>query len=207
MKTLFLKITAMLTLTIVLQTAAYFIQARISRDYPAKMETMYRILSGDPDVLYLGDSTLTSISAHDSIQRTIPELLAGYLPQRRVDTINNGAYHAGVYYHIANRLVKKGKFNTILIIPINPRSFPAAWDMRPEYQFSREILLLDYDNILLRVFYGPLSIFKVFNSFPVSAETFNRLPVYEGTRVIGRMIEFSGEAGKGQLRTRRCATG
>lgn len=200
-RTFLLKLTALAALTCALQGLVYFAQMRTSLRLPSRIESIYQTLYDKPDVLYLGDSTLTAMASRDSVRKTTPQFLQDLLPAVRIGMIQGAAYHSGVYYAVCKLLVRRGYHNTTLIIPINPRSFPAAWDLQPGYQFDREIKFLEHDSLLLRVFCKAALIFKVFKTATITDEEFRRLPVYEGGRVIGSAGEF--EAGKGRTSDER----
>jgi len=108
-----------------------------------------------PDVVYLGDSTVFSISDKDEDRRSTSDMLAADLfGKARVLGLTHGAYHMEIYYHILNVFGRTRKRPRLVIVPINMRSFSPQWYMRPSWRFETEIELLnDYSSGIGRSIY------------------------------------------------------
>jgi len=142
-------------------------------------------------ILYFGDSTVVYRCDPDgpSLFEAVKERLG---PQWSIGQVAHPAYSLTQYETFCRYLSKHDSRPEAVIIPINLRSFTTGWDMRPEWQFQRETVYALYDSFLYRVFFTPLTIFKApqFNLSPIEAGTFQRLPVYKGTELVGTVKEF-----------------
>lgn len=95
-----------------------------------------------------------------------------------------------IYLAYARYIVAKENLPKTVIIPINLRSFSPEWDVRPEYQFEKELTFLQNNNsIFIRSFHKPLSIFRFYKP-EISKQEYEALPVYHGSQLVGTVGEF-----------------
>lgn len=166
------------------------ISALYPPDLPAEILQMEHQLLTEPDVVYLGDSTLT----YPVGEVTSGEILQEFLPGHTVSQVAHPAYNLDLYYHYAAYLARLDVPPEIVIIPINLRSFSPEWDRRPAYQFEAEKAVLSYGPLLSTILYRPLDIFGAFSS-PISQRDFFNTPVLSGTTPIGQVAEFEQRLG------------
>jgi hypothetical protein len=182
----FLKLGGFAAGVIIIQFGIFrFWPAVINADRPEEIAAA-RAAADRPDIVFLGDSTITKVPDGDPDPRTLPQLLQADLPGRKVIPLAHVAYQAEVFADLTGFLGRQPAKPKTLIIPINLRSFSPEWHRRPEYQFEKIRLWLRYgDNLLFQVFYKPLLVFKVFNLKPISPEEYALTPVWDGTQKIG----------------------
>ncbi|MBN1383796.1 MAG: hypothetical protein JW983_02785 [Elusimicrobia bacterium] len=190
MKKLIIKIGIIFFIVFTLQIIIYFAEGGSKHVYPDKIESVYEIIKSEPDIIYFGDSVVTSCDVADKNKKTLPEMLEEILKNKKVGAIENSAYHPEVFYAVCKNIVSRGAGVETVVIPINLRSFSTEWDMKPEYQFREDIAFFTYDSLLFRVFYEPFTVFKVFDLTPVSEEDYKRTPVYNGDIMAGRVKDF-----------------
>ncbi len=143
------------------------------------------------DVLYLGDSTIEYRHKGDTDRRSIVRMLRDMVPGLRVKRLTHAAYQLDVYAAYCRYIVScerrhKPRF---VIIPINMRSFSPHWDMKPEYQFEREKIILMGG--LRHVFYRPLRIFK-YKFDKTTRERYLDTPVFKGDLRVGMVKGMAG---------------
>jgi hypothetical protein len=96
-----------------------------------------------PEILFLGDSTVERVSRYDEDKRSTPEVLNDMIKDSDVVGISHSAYTMNHYYHLIKLFgVLRDKPKTV-IIPVNMRSFSPSWYERPQFQFNRQIEILN----------------------------------------------------------------
>jgi len=160
---------------------------------PKKVTDIRQIIDRQPDVLYLGDSVLESVSSKDKNHAPLPEMLASRLGDTTLDSIYRAAYHAGLFLEICRSAVKKNKAPKVVLASINLRSFSPGWSSRPEYQFEDIKVFLRYDSLLFRIFYKPLGVFNAYDLTPISHKTFESLPVLFQGKEVGTVWDYTNE--------------
>lgn len=116
-------------------------------------------------------------------------MLDKQLPQYSIKAVASGAYNADIHYPFCKYMIKNDYRPEFLIVPVNMRSFSPEWDRNPNYQFEEERSWLAYDSYLFRLFYRPLSVFKL-NKREISQQDFENSPVYDGGVEAGRVRDF-----------------
>ena len=93
-----------------------------------------------PSVLFLGDSVLLRISNHDVNTDTLDKMLSEKLGNKiDVFTVSHTAYHMKVYKSLISALFTTKSKPSLVLLPINLRSFSPQWDFYPSWQFNLEI--------------------------------------------------------------------
>ncbi|MBN2393700.1 MAG: hypothetical protein JXR84_23410, partial [Anaerolineae bacterium] len=152
---------------------------------PAEIVQFDRYLEQGVDVLYLGDSTLLLPFG----EVTTGEILQELLPDRRIGQVAHPAYGLDLFYDYAAYVDRHGGWPTTLVLPINLRSFSAAWDMRPAFQFEKESKILALGLPWARLFFRPLDVFGFFRP-SISQQDFLNTPVYDGDVRVGYVRDF-----------------
>jgi hypothetical protein len=158
-----------------------------------KISEFEATLSERPDVILFGSSVNKHIPQSDKDRRYIHQMLADTLPNVRVMGVSGGAYHLELYQAFIDNLIAEKKFKGTLIIPINLRSFSPEWDIRPEYQFEPEKLVLRkgryWGGVLIN-----LSVFKYkYTENTISNELFLKTLVYKKDSLVGNVADFLTE--------------
>jgi hypothetical protein len=165
------------------------------KNYVFRFEVFTRLktfLKKKKDIIYFGDSTLYTVGRGDKDKRDLGRMAADMLPQYSMGEISHAAYHIELYLEYCRYIVKQKYHPSIIIIPINMRSFSPDWDMRPQYQFEREKIILKGGLLkhLVLVFYKPLRVFK-YDFYTLTREEFLNTPVFNGTRRVGVISDFN----------------
>ncbi len=119
---------------------------KIPKPYPAlaKLVASYdsRLRKG-AEILFLGDSVVERTSRHDTDKRTLDQMIADELAnKKRLLCIARAAYHFRIYYYLLNVLRTTLKRPELVILPVNMRCFSPQWDLNPAWQFEEEIQAL-----------------------------------------------------------------
>ncbi|MBI1307854.1 MAG: hypothetical protein GC181_14720 [Bacteroidetes bacterium] len=77
------------------------------------------------EVLYFGESSNFSTHPDDSLKEPISKFISYHFPDSRFATINNSAYHAGLYLQLI-RQIDKGSKVQMVIVTLNMRTFDQA---------------------------------------------------------------------------------
>lgn len=78
----------------------------------------------DADILYLGDCSDSYFGKDNEGEKGISQLLDSLLPDKKVATISETGFHAGMYHSILNQVPENSKIKTV-IVTMNLRSFSA----------------------------------------------------------------------------------
>jgi hypothetical protein len=146
-------------------------------------------------ILLFGDSVLSHTGEHHEESTTIPRLLQARIAGIPLGVVTHRAFHAGVFLACGNYIVHQSFQPRLCIFEINMRSFSPGWDLRPEWQFEEERLLLSH-GILFRIVFRALAVFKAFNLSPVKQNEFDHAPVFDGERVIGHVGDYPGPSAR-----------
>lgn len=157
---------------------------------PDDILTFQEYLESGVDIIYFGDSTLW----YPVDSQTTAEILQGMLPEEHIGELSHAAYGMDVYRAYVEYMVSRGYEPELLIIPINMRSFSPEWDQRPEYQFVQEKRILQYGNLLVRLFGRPMNILGGFST-DITHEEYLLTDVYSGTVPVGQVQEFESALG------------
>lgn len=147
------------------------------------------------DVIYFGDSTVYMTGEGDSDKRKMWRMLSdGLKPAYSLGNITHAAYHMDLYLEFCRYIVRGKTHPRVIIIPINMRSFSPEFDMRPQYQFEKEKIVLrgGISRLLLLAFYKLLRAFN-YDFSTVSREEFINAPVYDGTEKVGVVSDFNNK--------------
>ncbi len=97
-----------------------------------------------PDILLLGDSVTERISRLDKDKRSLGDLVtAKFKEWHRLLCISHSAYHMEVYRALLDVLRTTQHKPSLVILPINMRSFSPQWHLEPSWQFDSELGLLE----------------------------------------------------------------
>ncbi|MCP4154851.1 MAG: hypothetical protein GY757_44425, partial [bacterium] len=114
-------------------------------DYVHKFEPFTHtkdLLKEKTDIIYLGDSTICSRGKKDSDDRCISEMVRDMLPRYSLGRVTHEAYQMDLYLEFCKYICRQKNLPSIIIIPINMRSFAPGWDMKPQFQFEKETIIL-----------------------------------------------------------------
>lgn len=142
------------------------------------------------NVVYFGDSIITSFAKFDQNKKSISTMLQNKQPNLLIARVSHNAYHMGLYLEYARYIVAQENLPQAVIIPINLRTFSPEWDMRPEYQFEKEARFLqNNNNLFIQSFNKPLSIFRWYKP-EITRQQYETTPIYNGTRKVGIVRDF-----------------
>ncbi len=165
MKKLLSKLTIYFLILAGLQIGLYFVFPQYIKA-PEEVLSLRKALSEKTNIIYFGDSTLITTSAGDTDKRSIDTMLFSIMPQYSIQPIIHSSYHQDLFAKFSSIIARKNK-NKFVIIPINMRSFAAAWDQNSSYQFREHVLYLEnYYNPFVYPFLPFLVNFHYFNLYP-----------------------------------------
>lgn len=99
----------------------------------------------DADILYLGDCSDSYFGKDKEGEKGISQLLDSLLPDKKVATISETGFHAGMYYSILNQVPENSKINTV-IVTMNLRSFSAQTiNSYINNSINQRMIMLDND--------------------------------------------------------------
>ncbi|MED3574803.1 hypothetical protein, partial [Cytobacillus praedii] len=90
----------------------------------------------------LGDSVMSVLAYQDMNRITLYDMLKNEIEDTSNFTVEGFHYpgfHFGVFYTVLQFLVNTEKLPSIIILPINIRSFSPQWNMNPDYQYEKII--------------------------------------------------------------------
>lgn len=182
MKALAVKFIIFVVVLLSLQTT---VAALFPPALPEEILELEQQLDQGVDIVYLGDSTLT----YPLGEVTTADILQEQLPDYTVGEVAHPAYNLDLYRRYAEYIVRQDAPVEAVIMPINMRSFSPEWDLRPNYQFEREKMVLTLGLPLSRILYRPLDTLGGFNA-SISNDTFLRATVFNGEKPVGRVADF-----------------
>ena len=148
------------------------------------------LLAGNADVIFFGDSTITSVAPSDQNKDFISTMLQNKQPNRLIGRISHPAYNMDLYVEYAHYLANQESPPQTVIIPINLRSFSPEWDMRPGYQFEQEKRFLRHNNnLFIKAVDGPLSIFHWYEPEVIN-QVYENTAVFDGDQQVGIVKDF-----------------
>ena len=129
-------------------------------------------------VVYFGDSVVCSIEQRDTDRRSLVEMTQA-LVEQPVTMLAHPAFSQRVFTAFTRRMARRHVLGNVeaVFLPVNPRSFSPAWDMRPEWQFERLLFLLRHDGVFERAFFHPMATFRCASLASVSTRAFLDTPV------------------------------
>lgn len=108
-----------------------------------KLKSLFSGEGDAPRCLYLGDSVLLRVAHEDIDRRCLGELFCDELRVKMsADWIAHSAYHMEIYYYFLRYVLSLEQTPSLIILPINMRSFSPQWQYSPQYQFTKEIEFL-----------------------------------------------------------------
>jgi len=193
MKRFFVKLAIFGVLVAVLQCAFHFAaEGRYARQRVA-LNAIDSHLAAGRQVLFFGDSTVCTIERDDTDARSLSQMTAAELEDgRTLGEVAYPAYSLTQFEWFMRYLARQEKKPRVVVMPVSIRSFSASWDPRPDWQFQKEKLFVQYASLPFRVFYDPLVIFKalVFNLTPIEMGDYMEMPVYNGDKIEGKVKDF-----------------
>ena len=92
-------------------------------------------------ILLFGDSVNERISSFDRDVRSVTQMVVENFKNRyTLGCISYSGYHVGVFYQFVRLLKNLENKPSVLVLPINMRSFSPQWDLNYLYQFTGEIM-------------------------------------------------------------------
>jgi hypothetical protein len=155
---------------------------------PEEVKEIDQYLKNKVDIIYFGDSTVRHVAANDLDRRSIAAMLQDQAPHLKIGVISQGSLNLDAYVAYYRYIVTQKNLPSAFIMCINMRSFSPEWDRRPQYQFGRLKAFLG-DNPLVKVLYGPLSVFK-YNFYGISQNEFENTAVFNGNIAAGSVREY-----------------
>jgi hypothetical protein len=140
---------------------------------PELLNNIDQMIADQPQILYLGDSSLFTAAESDTDKRSIPKLLQEQLPDFTIGSLHEAAFNMDMFMRILRYIQQDDYRPRLLILPINLRTYSPLWQYRPEWQFVALKLDLEHDSTLFRSFYEPLAVFKALKMQPVSMSAFH----------------------------------
>lgn len=191
---------------VLLAVVVFFLQSLLTRQFlrsdDIRLEKyVYRFneftrlnihLAKKTDIVFLGDSSVYTVIPADNDKQTIAEMVDGMMPGLTLVEISHAAYHMELYLEFCRYISRQANRPKIVIIPINMGTFSAEWDMRPEYQFEKEKIILrgGFKKHLVLAFSKPLAVFK-YNFFPITRKEYLEAPVFRGGEQVGKVEDFN----------------
>ncbi len=164
---------------------------------PAKTEAVQLARSAvkaQADILIFGDSIMEVTRGGNGGGRSLGAMLVKGLPEKKVFVLSYPAYASQVFSGYSYYFKQARYQPSMVVVPINLRSFSSAFDMRPGWQYEREIADLRFAHSrLLSAFELPLLIFKGINLESTSQETWLSQKVFDGDKVVGIAKDFYDE--------------
>jgi hypothetical protein len=111
-------------------------------------------IAKDAEILYLGDCSDSYFGENNKGEKGISQLLDSLLPNKKVATISETVFHAGMYNAILQQVPKNSKINTV-IVTMNLRSFSAqVMNTYINNSINQRLIMLDdnYPTLLNRFF-------------------------------------------------------
>ena len=164
------------------------LQLIIGHKVPEEIKLLDKAISDQVNIIFFCDSTNFAYSTQDSDKRTISQMLQSLMPERKILTIDHGAFNMDIYLAFCRYISRSIHKPNVIIIPVNMRSFSPGWDQRPDWQFEQERFFLNYP--LLQSFFKPLAVFKAVSTNEISVERYNKTSVYCDNEVVGTVREF-----------------
>ena len=164
------------------------LQGVVGHKVPKEIGRFDRALSRPMDIVYFCDSTNFAYAREDADKRRMSRVLQDRLPDREVFALDHGAFNMRMYLALCRYMVRRGRKPDLLIVPVNMRSFSPGWDLRPDWQFERELFLLRHPR--LRCFFKPLAVFKAVCTNEISVDDYQRTAVYCGEELVGTVAQF-----------------
>lgn len=132
-----------LIVPLLLSHAAIFIDFLITDRCAPAHGMMDALNRGNVDILYFADSVMRYHSKYDTNKEGIDELLSA-LSGRTVLPVNSDAYSALIYRDYVGLLRKTRTMPSLVVIPINMRSFSDGWVKYPKYNFRLQRMYINY---------------------------------------------------------------
>lgn len=107
--------------------------------------TCQQIEDGEGErILYFGDSVVERVSRDDVDKTPLGQIVANRLrPRYTTFVISHSGYRPGIYLALSRVLESAKKKPSLVILPINMRSFSPQWDWNPDFDFEREITAIN----------------------------------------------------------------
>lgn len=124
-----------------------------------------KVINDSSEIVYLGESSNLVFHKNDADKRVISQFISDYFPSKKVGTISNAAYHAGIYYQLLQHIPANSAVKTV-IVTMNLRSFNYSWIYSGlETPLQKSILLLKpypplFNRLLLAFQYYDIKTFK-----------------------------------------------
>lgn len=158
-----------------------------------QIDKLDRALENQTEVILFGSSVNDYFAPNDSDKSSITDMLDSLTQTFDIVGIRRSAYNLDLYHDFCKYIVRQEYYPKLIIIPINMGTFGPAWDLRPDYQFERERLIL---NGRFRVHH--LFMYVLQQHIPwcrnifheISDKEFRAFPVFHGSEKIGKVSEF-----------------
>lgn len=88
-------------------------------------------------VIFFGDSVINADHINQNNPSSLVKVFENYISLHSLE-ISNAAYNLYIFEKYFKLIKNYNKETSLIIIPINLRSFSSSWNRMPEYQFERE---------------------------------------------------------------------
>ncbi len=123
------------------------------------------------DILYFSASPNASIHPEDTDQRTMAQMMDDLIPAERLEAVDTGGIHAGVFKKLIARIPETSNVKTV-VVNMNYRSFGMAWIQSTlENAIQKQV-----------VFYNNLPV--IINRFLQGLNYYDALPDKERERIM-----------------------
>lgn len=90
-----------------------------------------------PTLLAFGDSVFLRVASEDRPQESLTDMLCSQFGNH-IFQVSGSGYHSGIFERFIAVLATLPARPSIVIMPVNLRSFSPTWDLNPLYQFHAE---------------------------------------------------------------------
>lgn len=109
--------------------------------YADLLDSLNKVVYGS-DVLYFAESSNFSTLFGEPNQKSISGILQDFLPDIRINAVNKGALHAGLFLSLCKNIPEDSPVKTV-VVTLNLRSFNANWiNSKLETQLMQQNVML-----------------------------------------------------------------
>jgi hypothetical protein len=172
---------------------------RLPRENEQTYRRLREVRDGKLDVLLLGDSVTLTTASSDADTRSLGDMTQANLAPCTSRVMADAAYHMELFEAVGAFMSKAGRTAPkVIVVPINLRLFTTSAVAHPGWRRSELVALLKHDSFAYELVTRPLGIFKWYDRLEGSVEDYFRTPVYDGSRIVGRIADL-GFVGKDLL--------
>jgi len=168
----------------------------LSDNQESLVKAIDNIRAEKPNIIYLGDSVLNSVSKSDEDRRKLSVMIDDKINDRYdVVYFTHWAFTQREYFPLVKYMHRKGILNAddVIIIPINMRAFSNHWYYNPNWQFDDFREILDNENCFYKMFHRSITIFgKEMDAENQQKDESLMMPVMYDMKQVGVYKDFEG---------------